>query len=193
VWLRRNIAMHAEDKEKRHLAIGLTTLGHLLLQARRYDEAQECFEKSLGHFPERSSGYRSMAELCLLRGYNPAEALRWAELAIRHAQADWQISPELRNMNLGEDMATLAWATAADSHSASEVSRLAVEAVASVGTTNVVSRAQVYYQLGCAYRELGDIRTGAQHYEEAAKLDPQGQWGRAAQAALRPNRQCDGQ
>ena len=58
VWLRRNIAMHAEDKEKRHLAIGLTTLGHLMLQAGRYEEAQECFEKSLGHFPERGSGYR---------------------------------------------------------------------------------------------------------------------------------------
>jgi tetratricopeptide (TPR) repeat protein len=190
VWLRRNIAMRDEKKERRHLAIGFTTLGHLMLQAGRFEEAQECFETSMRHFPGRGSGYRSMAELCLLlRRDSPAEALRWANLAIRHAQADREISGELRKMNLGEDLATLAWATAADSRSASEVARLVAEAVASVGTSNIQSTAQVHYLSGCAYAEIGDLRNSAQHYEEAARLDLQGHWGRAANAALRSSRQ----
>jgi tetratricopeptide (TPR) repeat protein len=188
VWLRRNIAMRDAKREQRFLAIGFSVLGDVMLQGRRFDEAQECFETSMRHFPGRGAGYRSMAELCLLRRDSSAEALRWAKLAVGREQAD-QLSRELRKINLGEDLATLAWATAADSHSASEVSRLVAEAVASVGASNVQSTALVHYQSGCAYAELGDLRSSAQHYEEAAKLDLQGHWGRAARAALRSSRQ----
>jgi tetratricopeptide (TPR) repeat protein len=183
VWLRRNIELRKED-EKRHTAIGCTTLGHLMLQAGQYEEAIECFETSLRHFPGRSSGYRSMAEAYLLRGDNPAEALRWSRLAIDQANADQEISPALRKMNLGEGLATLAWATAAATHDAPEVARLVTEAVAGVGATTVSSTAQVHYHAGRAYDELGDQAHSADQYREAARLDPQGEWGRAARAAL---------
>lgn len=183
VWLRRNIEMRKED-EKRHLAIGCTTLGHLLLQAGRYDEAIDCFETSMRHFPGRSSGYRSMAEAFLLRGDNPSEALRWSRLAIDHAKADQEISPALRKMNLGEGLATLAWASAAVTHDATEVARLISEAVSGVGSTTVSSTAQVHYHAGRAFDELGDQAHSAHHYQEAARLDPQGEWGRAAKATM---------
>ena len=184
VWLRRNIAMREKEKGHRHLAIGLTTLGHTMLQAGRYDEAQENFQASLRHFPQRGSGYRSMAELCLLRRDNPAEALRWATLAIEHEQADRGLTLELRRTNLGEDLATLAWATAAGTRNRAEVARLVSEAVDSVGSGSVAARAQVHYQSGRAYAELGDIQASAQYYGVAAKLDAQGNWGRAASTAL---------
>ena len=87
-WLRRNVAMHEQDREKRHLAIALTRLGHLMLQAGRYDDAQKAFEASMKNVPERGSGYRGMAELYLLRGDSPSEALRWANLAVKQEQAD---------------------------------------------------------------------------------------------------------
>ncbi len=183
VWLRRNIEMRNED-EKRHLAIGCTTLGHLMLQADRYEEAIECFETSLRHFPGRSSGYRSMAEAYLLRGGDPSEALRWTRLAIDQAKGDQEISPALRKMNLGESLATMAWATAAATHQAPEVARLVAEAVSSVGTGSVASTAQVHYHAGRAYEELGDPAHSAQHYREAGRLDLQGEWGRAARVAL---------
>jgi tetratricopeptide (TPR) repeat protein len=183
VWLRRNIALRKED-QKRHLAIGYTTLGHLMLQAGRYDDAVECFQTSLHHFPGRSSGYRSMAEAYLLRGDNPSEALRWTRLAIDQAKGDREISPELRKMNLGESFATLAWATAAASHTAPEVARLVAEAVAGVGAGSISSTAQVHYQSGRAYEELGDAGNSLHHYREAARLDLQGEWGRAGRAAL---------
>jgi tetratricopeptide (TPR) repeat protein len=188
VWLRRNVVI---QKDKRLLAVGFTTLGHLMLQAGRFDEAQECFETSLRHFPGRGSGYRSMAELCLLRRDSPAEALRWAKLAVGREQAARALPPWLRKMNLGEDLAMLAWATADDSHNASEVARLVAEAVASVGASSVQSTAQVHYQSGCAYAELGDLRSSALHFEEAARVDLQGHWGRAARAALRSSTQSE--
>src|SRR5271169_3445379 len=81
VWLRRNIALRKEE-QKRHLSIGFTALGHLMLQTGRYDEAVECFETSLRHFPERSNGPRSMAEAYMVRGGDPSEAMRWATLAL---------------------------------------------------------------------------------------------------------------
>jgi tetratricopeptide (TPR) repeat protein len=183
VWLRRNIEMRKED-EKRHLAIGCTTLGHLMLQAGRYAEAIECFETSLRHFPGRSSGYRSMAEAHLLCGGDPAEALRWSRLGIEQANGDQEISPGLRKMNLGEGLATLAWASAATTCDAAEVARLVAEAVSSVGTSSVSSTAQVHYHSGRAYEVLGDPMNSAKLYQEAARLDLQGEWGRAARAAL---------
>jgi tetratricopeptide (TPR) repeat protein len=192
VWLRRDIAMREELKHKRHMSIGLTSLGHLMLQAGRFDEAQECFEASIRHVPGRGSGYRNMAELCLLRRDCPAEAVRWAKLAIGRDQADPDISPDLRKINLAEDAATLAWATAADSHKASDVARLVADAVSGVGAISVQPTALVHYLSGCAFSELGDLQTSALYYEEAARLDLQGHWGRAAQAALTSSRQSDG-
>ncbi len=182
IWLRRDIALRTGPRDKRHLAIGLTSLGHVLLQAGRYDEAQTCFEESIHTFPDRGSGYRSMAELFLLRPGNPSEAVRWAKLAIQHEQAGKPLSANLRNLNLGEDLATLAWATAAESHNATEVARLAEAAIVKTGDDHVQSAAQVRYHLGCAFAELGDFETSARHYEEAARIDPQGNWGREARS-----------
>jgi tetratricopeptide (TPR) repeat protein len=112
VWLRRAIAIHDRTRDNRRLAIAFSTLGHLMLQTGRFDEAQKCFEESLRQCPGRGSGYRSMAELCLLRRDEASEAMRWAKLAVVHEQADRHLTAKLRKINLGEDLATLAWATA---------------------------------------------------------------------------------
>ena len=183
VWLRRHIDMCEKEGKKRFLAIGFGHLGSLLLEAGRYQEAQEFFETSRVHFPGRSAGYRGMAELYLRRGDAPAEAVRWAKLAIERERAD-PTSAELNRLNLGEILATLAWATAADSHSGPEVTRLAKEALVHVGSSCVESTALVHYQSGRAFAELGDTERARECYREAARIDPQGKWGRAAKAAM---------
>jgi len=188
VWLRRSIEMRREEKEPRHIAIGLTTLGHVLLRAERYEEARECFEESIKLFPKRGSGYRCMAELLLLRG-NAEDALRWANSGIEHEKADHTLSPELRKTNLGEQLATLAWATAAATQNRSAVSRIVDDAVGSIGATSASAGAQIHYHAGRAFAEVGDVETSARHYEEAARLDPRGNWGRAAVAALEDSKE----
>jgi tetratricopeptide (TPR) repeat protein len=181
-WLRRNVAMHTAFHEKQHLAIGLTSLGEVLLQAGRYDEAQETFDESIDANPNRSAGYRYLAELCLLREADPADAVRWAQRAVQTEQAGKLLTEDIRNLNLGECLATLAWATAAGTHDAAEVVRLADAALKSVGSTNVESAAQVRCHLGRAFAELGDLEASARHYEEAARIDLQGHWGRVARS-----------
>jgi tetratricopeptide (TPR) repeat protein len=182
-WLRRHIDLAEQEENRRYVAIGHSKLGNLLVQAGRYQEAKQCFERSMRHFPGRSSGYRNMAELCLVRGDRPAEAVRWAKLAMEREQAD-RMSAELRRLNTGEILATQAWATAAETHNIGEVTALVAQARASVGTSDMSSTALVEYQSGRAFAELGDKRRAVEHYEAAAKLDPQGRWGRAARAAI---------
>jgi len=183
VWLRRSIAMRAEDNLAAFRAISHTTLGQLMLQAGRYDEAEKCFQSSMQCNPNRGSPYRSLAELCLLRRGNPEEAMRLAKMAIVKEQAN-HLTLEIRKLSRGEQLATLAWATAAGTHNSSEVARLVAEAIENVGSGNVQSTAEVQYHSGCAYTELGDIQAGVRHYEAAARIDRQGHWGRLAQAAL---------
>jgi tetratricopeptide (TPR) repeat protein len=182
-WLRRNIEMRPKG-ETRHISIGYTTLGRLLLQAGRNMEAVECFQTSIRTCPKRSSGYRNLAEAHLLTGGDAREAVSWARQSIEKGNADREITPELRKLILGENLATLAWAVAADSHDASEVARLVDEAVGTVGTGTLSSTAQVTYQCGRAFAELGEGERSAQYFEKTATLDQQGEWGRAARAAL---------
>ena len=78
----------------------------------------------------------------------------------------------------------MAWATAVASHNPREVARLVSDAVAAVGSTTVSSTAQVHYQSARAFEELADAAQSAHHYQLAAELDRQGEWGRAARAAM---------
>jgi tetratricopeptide (TPR) repeat protein len=184
VWLRRNIELRKSDPEKRHIAIGYTTLAHLMLQAGRYDEAVECIEASIRQFADRSSPYRSMAEVILTRGGDAGDALRWANSAIDKVNADQKASAELRKLTLGETLATQAWAIAAASHNAADVTRMTNEAVASAGSSSVSSTAQVLYHCARAFEELSDSARAGDYYQKLAALDVQGHFGRAARAAL---------
>jgi hypothetical protein len=138
-----------------------SNLGHL----GRLDEAEfwlrrprSVSRRALHSAPNAALANRYMAELRLLRREEPGDALRCAERAVSVEKADTGISPELQKLNLGEHLATLAWATAAASHDATVVTQLAVEAVANVanGIGGVESKARVQYHLGRAFAELGD-------------------------------------
>src|SRR5579863_994386 len=77
-YLRRCAAM---PQSERLAAIAYTSLGHILLETGRYEEAVKCFETSLRYSPERGSTYRDLAETALRRG-DPAEALKFARTAV---------------------------------------------------------------------------------------------------------------
>jgi tetratricopeptide (TPR) repeat protein len=158
-------------------------LGELYLEQKRYDDALRCFEASLRDWPGRGSSHRAIAEAWLRRGNAPTEALKWARLAVEEDRASTDLTQEARDTNLGEDLATLAWAVAVASHDRAEVDRMAAEAVSVAGAVLVTTSAQVQYQAGLAYEALGNAERSAQHFNEAARIDQQGRWGRAARAA----------
>ena len=112
------------------------------------------------------------------------EALSLAKTAVDLQNADTQTSHDLHTRYLGEELATLAWAVAANDGEVEEVDHLVDRAVASVGMDVVSSTAQVHTQAGAAYAVLGDTELSAFHLNKAAAVDLNGLWGRRAKAML---------
>jgi tetratricopeptide (TPR) repeat protein len=182
-YLRRRLNVATDEKLT---ALSYSSLGLLLLEMQRYDEAMECFQTSLRHWPDRGSSHRDIAEVCLRRGGHTSDAVKWAQLAVKEDRStgDWTGSPEAQevyNINLAEDLSTLAWALAEDSRDRAQVDRLVDEAVKLVGTATSPT-AQVHCHSGRAYLALGDSPKSERHFEEAARIDPNGLWGRTARA-----------
>ena len=170
-------------KQIRLTALSRSALGDLYLERGRYNEALRCFEAGVKDWPGRGGFHRGIAETLLRKGARATEALKWARLAVDEERASKDYSQELRDTNLGEALATLAWAVAAELRDQNEATRLVAEAESKVGAFSVASTAQVQYLAGRAYEELGDRTRSAERFEEAARIDPRGRWGRAARAA----------
>jgi tetratricopeptide (TPR) repeat protein len=173
----------ALKRQRKLTALSRSVLGQLYLDQGLYDDALRCFEASLIDWPGRGSSHRAIAEAMLRRGDDPAEALKWARMAVDEERISRDMPREIRDTNLGEDLATLAWAVAVASRDSAQVDRLVAEAESVVGTRLVTSRAQVQYQSGLACAALGDLPRSTQHFNEAARIDTRGRWGRAARAA----------
>ena len=174
--LRRSVEKAPNPKLAAVANIGL---GELYTHQLRYEKAVECFQNALILWPERGSTHREFAEVWLRRGDGPAEALRRARLAVESERAGGGM-PEAKNANLCVDLATLAWAEAVNSRDAAEVEKLSAEAVSLYGATPVSYKAQVHCHCGLAYATLGDAVKSKQHFEEAARVDPNGMRGREA-------------
>ena len=122
------------------------------------------------------------------RGGLASDSLQWAQRAVQEDRDRSRESlngpPEIRevcNINLAEDLATLAWAVAAGSRDRAEVDRLVNEAVNLVGTASSPA-ALVHCHSGQAYLSLGDSAQSDRHFGEAARIDPNGFRGRSARA-----------
>jgi tetratricopeptide (TPR) repeat protein len=164
-------------------AISYCTLGEVQLQRQRYDEALDFFSTALKHWPDRASGHRYVAEAWLRKG-SASEALKWAKQAVEMERGvprpEGEKAQENYDYNLGEELATLAWAVAESSKDRAEVDRLVGEALPLVGKRAAVPAAQVRYHAGLAYAALGASARSRDLFEEAASIDPHGIWGRAA-------------
>lgn len=172
----------ARETEPRSTALAHCVLGDVLLFQHRYDQALSAFQTALNLWPERGATYRAIAEVGLRRGENPSVVLQWAQLAVEKEKASRGLAPQTKVENLGAELATLAWAVAVSSHNAAEVDRLVAEADSFCAGIPVSTVAQVNVHSGLAYAALGDEAKRAQHFETAARIDPNGIWGREAQA-----------
>lgn len=171
--------MAQTEQEPRRMALIQSALGQVLLRQKRYDEAMEYFQRALRNWPERGSTYRVIAEWWLRRGDNPAEALRWAGLAVAKEKAGRGLSEDSKAISLGEELATLAWAVAVHSRDGAEVDRLCEE-VAFPAITPVCTLAMTSFHFGKAWAALGAAAQSARYFESAAIRDPNGIWGREA-------------
>lgn len=179
---RRNVL---RQEDSRRSALAYSMLGQNLQEQGRFEEAMDCFEAALRRCPGKGSVYRHMADLHLHRDC-PTEALKQARLAVeaeRNVRDDIPGLEESNRLNLGEALATLAWATAMARRDRALVDSMLAEAIPLMGSKARPTLAQVHYSAGRAYAALGDAAKAAEHLDEALRLDPNGTWGRLSRAS----------
>jgi tetratricopeptide (TPR) repeat protein len=183
VLLRQSDAVGSRTPEHKRRFLAQEMLGEVLLSQGRYDEAMKAFEASLREAAGHGPIHRSIAELWLKRG-NAGEALSSAKTAVNLDRAAKGQVQRILNMNLAEDLATLAWAAAAAHKDCSQIQPWIDEAAERSEGQPVSVRSRVHLHLGYAYQELNDLARSLEHLEIASREDTQGLYGRAARARL---------
>jgi len=180
-FLRKAIPL---QKEPRLKALAANTLGLVLLDQGRYEEAIASHEESLHLWPDRGSSYRAIAEALSPDKQELAQALQNARRAAEIDRAASGLEPRVLNCKVGEDLATLAWAVAANSGTTREVESLLTEAFPLCADQAKAVQAQVHYHAGQAYSLLHERENSTQHFRDAAQIDPNEQFGRMSRDAL---------
>ena len=180
------------EEDPRQRALVHNTLATVLMDAGRYPEAIAFFENAGTAWPDRGSSHRGIAEVWLRQGREFPEALAQARQAVDIDRAASGMKKEALDTRLGEDLATLAWAVAANATAVfaspnpgtvSEVESLVAESFQLCGTKTRPVLAQIHYQAAKAYEALKMPEKAREQFRVAAEADPKGIYGRFAKSA----------
>jgi tetratricopeptide (TPR) repeat protein len=170
------------EENPRQRALVYNTIASVLMDQGRYPEAIAFFENAGRAWPDRGSSHSGIAEVWLRQGREFPEALDHARQAAEIDRAASGMKKEALDSRLGEDLAMLAWAVAANSGAAAEVESLLAESFKLCGTKTKPILAQIHYQAGKAYEALKMPEKAREHFRQAAEVDPNGIYGRLARA-----------
>lgn len=154
----------------------LEDLGHVLLEAGKYGEAQRSYESARELMPKRSVPDRSLAELLLRQGIEPEQALELANRALELYRG----SPHERltcRERLGETLSVHAWALAVRGRSAEAIEAIE-QALKTPARKSRPALAHVRFNAGMAMRALGNRSAANEHFHRGAEWDPSGRWGK---------------
>lgn len=177
------------EEDPRQRALVHNTLATVLMDAGRYPEAIAFFENAGTAWPDRGSSHRGIAEVWLRQRREFPEALAHARQAVDIDRVASGMKKEALDSRLGEDLATLAWAVAANSTlssnstAVSEVESLVAESFQLCGTRTRPVLAQIHYQAAKAYEALKMPDKAREQFRVAAEADPRGIYGRLGHAA----------
>jgi tetratricopeptide (TPR) repeat protein len=180
------------EEDQRQRALVYNTIASVLMDQGRYPEAIAFFENARSAWPDRGSSHRGVAEVWLRQGREFPEALQHARQAVEIDRAASGMKKEALDTRLGEDLATLAWAVAANStavfnsanpSAAAEVESLLAESFQLCGTKTKPILAQIHYQAGKTHAALKMQEKAREHFRQATEVDPKGIYGRLARAA----------
>jgi tetratricopeptide (TPR) repeat protein len=161
-----------------HKTLAFEHLGRVLLAQGRYDDAKRAFEAVTKLMPGRSAAYAGLAEVRLMQGVEPVQALRDAERALelhRDSLAERKGARERLAIIRGNQ----AWALARLGRSAE--SQRAIEAGAREMASNYTPEiAGFYWRAGMAMLAMENATAAVGHFRRAAELDPEGYYGRLA-------------
>lgn len=184
VSLREGLFLETEPHSR---ALALNTLATVLMDQGRPVEAIEFYENASRAWPDRGASRRGIAEVWLRQGREFPTALREAQQAVaidKRVIAPSQEAKTLLRHRLGEDLAVLAWALAANAAGVSTVEFLIREALRLCNDSPKSTLAQVHYHTGQAYLALQNEEEGREYFRQAAKIDPQGLFGAMARSTI---------
>jgi tetratricopeptide (TPR) repeat protein len=158
-------------------------LGRVLLAQSRYSDARRAFEAAATISPTRSAAPCGLAEVRLLEGTDPAQALADAERALelyRHSLVERKGARERVATIRGNQ----AWALGLLGRGAD--AQQAIEAgPREMDMKYAPEVAGFYWRAGMAMLALGNLTAAAGHFRRAVELDPQGYYGGLAAQHLR--------
>lgn len=178
--LREAVPLHPDPRQK---ALVYNTLASVLMDQGRFVEAVAFYESAGLWWPDRGSNKRGIAEAWLRQGTKPSEALDYAQQAVEVDRRATGMKKEALDTRLGEDLALLAWAVAANSGNVDEVDALLTEAFPLCGTKSKPILSQIHYHAGKAYDALKLPEKARDHHRQAREIDPQGIFARLASTA----------
>lgn len=172
------------ERNHRLQALAMNTLASVLMDQKRFAEAIEFYERAGRVWPERGAAHRGIAEVSLRQGRDLPKALLNARRAVEIDERAEGMPKEILEHRLGEDLAVLAWALAANAHDAREVESTLSRALQLCATNSKPALALVHYHAGRAYSALQMTEKSEEHFRQATEIDRKGTYGRMARAAI---------
>lgn len=177
--LREGIRLETDERQR---ALVYNTLACVLMDQERFPESIAFFENAGRAWPDRGANHRGIAEVWLRQRREFSEALDHARQAVEIDRGAVGMKKEALDSRLGEDLAVLAWAVAANSGDAREVESLLADAFPLCGTKTKPTLAEAHDHAGRAYAALKMPEKSRDHFRQAAEIDTQGNFGRVARA-----------
>jgi Flp pilus assembly protein TadD len=142
----------------------------------RYEEALSCLETGVYLQPQFTSAYNSLGEWYLLQNLSPERARQLVNFGLDLTSPGQKASQRLK-------LASRAWAEARLGSGEAAKSTLA-QALNFPDSKNLPANAELNRIAGETYLALGETDKARDHFQKAAKLDPNGRIGKLAQATL---------
>ena len=164
--------------DKGHKTLVFEHLGRVLLAQSRYEDARRAFEAAANLMPARAAAYSGLAELRLLQGVGPVQALEGAERALQlHSIRCWNGKPPKSGWQPFAAIRHGLWRALA---AAQNRSRPLKRGPAKWTWTTFPEVAGFYWRAGMAMLAIENVTAAAGHFRRAADLDPQGYYGKLA-------------
>ena len=179
--LREALPLHNDPRQR---ALVLNSLASVLMDQERFTEAIAFYENASRVWRDRGASLRGIAEVWLRQGREFSEALEQSRQAVEIDRSATGMSKEALDYRLGEDLAVLAWALAANSAETASVDSALAEGFRLCGVRSKSILAQLHYHAGRAYHALQLSDRSREHFDRAAEIDPQGRFGRMARSTF---------
>lgn len=170
------------ERDAHRRALALSTLAAVLMHQERFQEAITAYEAASRAWPDSGASLRGIAQVRLWQGLEFPESLKQARQAVELDRRATGMPKEALDHRLGEDLAVLAWAQAANAADTAEVESTLNEAFRLCATSAKAILAEVHYNAGRAYRVLENESAGREHFRQAAEIDPHGIFGLMARS-----------